>query len=103
VVSFNYQTKKVNDMKPIEIVDLIKKDNPALFEKVPDNKAARIIRLALIELGKQIESVDEGSFRVAGFGNFNVRQLEKEKNGQKDMIKRIFFRGSSAKTGKQGT
>ncbi len=90
-------------MRPIEIVDLIKKDNPAVFEKVPDKKAARIIRLALVELGKQIELVDEGSFRVPGFGIFRVRQLEKEKNGQKDIIKRIFFRGSSAKSGTQGT
>jgi hypothetical protein len=87
-------------MKPIEIVDLIKKEDPKVFERVPDKRAARIIRLALAELGKQIESVDEGSFKVPGLGSFRVRQIEQEKDGRKDMIKRIFFRGSKTKAAK---
>lgn len=87
-------------MKPNEIVDLIKEENPEIFDRVPEKKAARIIRLALVELGKQIESVDEGSLSVPGLGSFRVRKIEQEKNGQKDMIKRILFRASKAATAK---
>jgi len=83
-------------MKPMEIVDRLKEDNPAIFERLPDRRAARIIRLALLELGKEIDSVDEGSVSIPGLGSFRIRQVEQEKAGHTGMTKRIVFRGSRA-------
>ena len=79
-------------MKPIEIVELIKKSNPNLLGKMPDARAANIIRAALGQLGKQIDATEEGAVKVPGFGNFNIKQVEREKDGVKKTVKVITFR-----------
>lgn len=85
-------------MKPIEIVELIKNENPDLLGKIPDAKAARIIRAALIQLGKQLDALDEGVVKVPGFGNFRALHVEQEKEGKKVITKRILFRVVKPKT-----
>ncbi|MGZ8151553.1 MAG: hypothetical protein ACXW0Q_01195 [Methylovulum sp.] len=79
-------------MKPIEIVELIKKESPELLGKMSEGKAAKIIRAALVQLGKQLEETDEGVLKVAGLGNFQIKQREKEKEGKKITTKVITLR-----------
>ncbi|MBU0689903.1 MAG: hypothetical protein KJ850_03020 [Gammaproteobacteria bacterium] len=88
-------------MKPDEIVEQIKKNKPALFEKVPEKQAVVLIRLALAQIGKQIEATNEGVVKVPGFGNFRVRVVETEKDGEKVAVKRVLFNTAKAGAGKK--
>lgn len=84
-------------MKPIEIVELIKISNPALLGKMPDARAAKIIKAALVQLGKHIDAENEGTIKVPGVGKFIVRQVEREKGGEKKIVKTIGFRAAKKK------
>jgi nucleoid DNA-binding protein len=79
-------------MKLIEIVEMIQKEKPDFLGKIPEKHAAAIIRESLRQIAAQVEAMDEGQIKVPGFGEFNVRQVEREKEGQKETIKRIVFR-----------
>ena len=85
-------------MKPIQLVEQIKKDKPELLGNLPEKKAAALIRQALILLRKQIEAADEGGVKVPGFGNFSVQQVEREKEGKKITKKRVIFRADKPKS-----
>ena len=85
-------------MKPIEIVELIKKEDPEFLGKMPEKKAAKIIREALSQLAKQVDSVEEGVVKVPGFGNFRIRNVELEKDGQKVKTRRVMFNKAKDKS-----
>jgi nucleoid DNA-binding protein len=75
----------------IEIVSIIRKEKPELLVSLPDKKVASIIRETLNQLASQVDAVDEGVIKVAGFGRFNVKQVEQEKDGVMEKGKRIRF------------
>jgi nucleoid DNA-binding protein len=75
----------------IEIVSIIRKEKPELLGSLPDKKVASIIRESFNQLAFQVESVDEGVVRVAGFGRFKVNQVEREIDGVMEKVKRILF------------
>ncbi len=79
-------------MKAIEIVESIKQSNPKLLGKMPEQRAASLVQAVLAELGKQLDAVDTGVLKVQGLGNFRIRQVEREKEGQKVTLKRVTFR-----------
>ena len=90
-------------MKPTEIIERIKKENPKLLGNLADQKAARIVLAALAQLGNEIDAMDEGVVKVAGFGNFRVRQGERGEGGQKGTLKRTVFVAAKARTaGRKG-
>ena len=78
-------------MKSIEIVELIKQANPKTLSKLPDSKAEKIVAAVLLEIGKQLSSVDEGTVKFARLGTFKIRQVEREKDGHKETVKKISF------------
>ena len=79
-------------MKAIEIVESIKQSNPKLLGKMPEKRAATLVQSVLAELGKQLDAVDNGVVKVQGLGNFRIKQVEREKDGQKVTLKRVSFR-----------
>ena len=83
-------------MKPIEIVQLINSSNPELFSGIPEKKASKIVKEVLVQLGKQIEGTENGRVAVPGLGNFRVRQVEVEKEGEKSLKRRVSFKVPSA-------
>jgi len=84
-------------MKANEIVESIKQSNPQLFGKMPDQKAITLVQAVLAELGKQIDAVDNGVVKVQGFGNFRIKQVEREKDGEKVTLKKVAFRKAKRK------
>jgi hypothetical protein len=86
-------------MKPKEIVELVKKEDPKLFADMPDKKIAQIVRAAFGQVGKQLDATTEGAMKVPGLGNFRVRQGEREKDGQKVPVKRVTFRRAKQEPG----
>ncbi|MDO9106918.1 MAG: HU family DNA-binding protein [Methylovulum sp.] len=84
-------------MKAIEIVEIIKQSNANLLGKLTDKEAAKILSLAFAELGKQLGSTTEGPIKIPGLGVFKIKQVEREKEGQKVTVKRIGFRTMKAR------
>ena len=82
-------------MKPIEIVELIKQQNPDALGNIPDKKAAAVIRTAFQELARTVRETEEGEVKVPGFGVFRIRQVEREKDGEQVVVKRVVFRPAS--------
>lgn len=78
-------------MRPIELVEILRQENPELLGKMPDKRAARIIRAALARLAQEIDATDEGVVKVPGFGNFRIRQITQDKEGKKVALKRVIF------------
>jgi len=87
-------------MKPNEIVELIKKSNPKVLGSLPEAKAAGLIRVALAQLGQHIVALNEGAVNVPGLGNFKIKQVEREKEGQKKTVKVVAFSAAKQKTKK---
>lgn len=85
-------------MNPNEIVELIKNENPEFLGKMPEKRAAKIIREALIQLAKHVDSVEEGMVKVPGFGNFNIKNIEREKDGQKVKVRKVIFNKAKTKS-----
>ncbi len=84
-------------LKMADLVKALRKERPNLFGKVPEKKAAALIKAAFAQLGKHVGSMNEGVVRVPGFGNFRVRQVEREKDGQKVTVTRTIFRAMKTK------
>lgn len=84
-------------MKPMEIVALVRKHQPDALGEVSENKSAKIIHAALVQLGKHINAMNEGVLRVPGFGQFRVRRIEREKDGKKITVRRTVFQVARGK------
>jgi nucleoid DNA-binding protein len=81
-------------MKPIEMVEMIKKSTPELIGKVPDQRAAAVIRASFAILKNKLDTIDEGVVKLPGFGNFFVRQVVRKKGDEESTVKRIVFRSA---------
>ncbi len=79
-------------MKALEIVEKIKQESPALFGGMPDKKAVRLVKEVLSQVAKQVESAEDGKLSVPSLGTFRVRQVERDKEGEKVSIKKIGFK-----------
>ena len=82
-------------MRPIELVEILRQEEPELLGRIPDNRVARIIHSALIRLALEIDATDEGVVKVPGLGNFRIRQIEWEEAGHTEKIKRVIFKPAS--------
>ena len=101
-VAAKVKNKKGNDeMKLIELAQKIQKDNTKSLGKMNEKKIALIIRKALKEIKGEIGNADEGKIKIPMLGSFSIRMVEKEKEGKKEMIKRIFFRLAKKKKPKK--
>jgi hypothetical protein len=84
-------------MKIAEIVEQIKEANPKTLGKLTDAKAARIISAAFAEVGKHVDATTEGAVKIPALGAFAIKQVEREKEGQKLTVKKISFRAAKPK------
>ena len=74
-----------------EYVDLAKQAESRL-ENLNDGRAAMLLREVFKQIALEIEGTAEGVVRVPGLGAFNAKQVEREKDGQKIVVKRVLFR-----------
>jgi hypothetical protein len=79
-------------MTLLEIVENIKAETPDAFGKVSDKVAAKIIKLGLAEINKQLAAVDEGDLKIAGLWNFKIKNITQENNGVKTFVKKVTLR-----------
>lgn len=84
-------------MKAIELAELIKQANPELIGKTPKAKVAKIIAAAFAQVGNQLEQTGEGVVKFPALGTFTLKQVEREKDGQKVTVKKMGFRVAKPK------
>lgn len=70
-----------------ELVAKVSAAHPA----APQPLVTQVLRTALKTLRAEVEAVPEGTFAVAGFGTFRVRQVETDKDGRKETVRRTLF------------
>lgn len=84
-------SKERQVIKPMELIERVKAENPKLLAGLSEKQANRFVRKALGEIGSNLAAMDQGILRVQGLGRFNVRQVEREKDGEKVTLKRVDF------------
>lgn len=82
-------------MKPNEILEQLKEENPRLFKGMEDKQALRVIQATLSLLGEEVASVDEGRLSVTGFGTFVIQKRERDGDGT--AVRRVMFRPGKPK------
>ena len=78
-------------MKINEIIEQVKKSNPNALKGVPEKKAVALVRAAFSQVGTAVDEADEGVVKVASFGRFKIVKKEREVEGGKEVLKRVFF------------
>jgi hypothetical protein len=84
---------------PKDIVEHLKTHNPKLAIK-NDRQSAMLLRESLKLIKEAIENTNDDVVRVAGLGSFRGKTIERDKDGVKKVIKRIFFRPAKKKSDK---
>ena len=79
------------------LVERIKAINPKVLGKMPDKRAAVIVRHAMRALATEINETEEGRLRVLGLGSVAIRQVELEKDGQTTTVKRVVLNPAKPK------
>lgn len=67
------------------------------LNRVPQEQAVRIVRGALTALGKRIAAAGNGVVNIGALGSFHVRNVEREKDGQKVATRIVVFRAAKPK------
>lgn len=89
----------MNKITPKEIVAHLKSSNPKL-SNIKDGQSAALIREAFKLINQVVVDTNDDVVRVAGLGSFRGKTIEREKEGVKKVIKRIFFHPAKKKSDK---
>ena len=87
-------------MKVTELIEQIQQANPKLLAGIPANRAAALIRNAFKHMNEALAETEEGVVIFAGLGQFRVRKVEKEVEGEKVIRTQIAFRRAELDPGK---
>ena len=79
-------------MKTAEIVKAIREQSPKLLGNIPDKKVAQIINVALKQIQEEVITASAGRVAVPGLGVFVLKTIEREKDGVKRTVDRVFFK-----------
>ena len=74
-----------------EYVGRAKQIGPGL-DKLHEGRGVMLLREVFQQIAWQIKGMTEGVVVVPFFGRFIVKQVEREKDGQKSLVKRVIFR-----------
>ncbi|ALM53725.1 hypothetical protein [Halomonas huangheensis] len=90
-------TPSITQVKADALVERIKTSNPNLLNKMPDQRAAKLVRHTLRALAAEINDTDEGRLRVTGLGSVVIQQVKREKDGTTQKVKRVVLRPAQPK------
>jgi nucleoid DNA-binding protein len=80
-----------------EIICRAKENTPELAEGMSDSAAAALLSDAFKQVSEAIEATDDGMIKVPGLGQFQIRQAERERDGQSRAVRRVTFRPEARK------
>lgn len=84
-------------MKPIEIIQRIRLNQPEVLGKMPDARAAAVARAVLLEMAQIVKETKEGDLKFPGFGVLVVKQVPTVKDGLAVTVRRVVYRGGGGK------
>lgn len=67
------------------------------FKNVSEAQALKIVKLTLAEIAREIDETEEGRVSVPGFATFTIKQVQREKDGEKTATKRVTVRMKARK------
>ena len=76
----------------LELAKQVQQENLDTMGKMSERKIAKIIREAFKQVKNDIDNTEDDSVQISKFGNFRVRMIEREKDGEIITVKRIVFR-----------
>jgi len=79
-----------------ELVERVKGSSKQ-FADLPDGKAIALLREVFRQIGDEVARTNDGVVKVSGLGSFRIKQVEREKDGKKEMVKKITFRAATVK------
>ncbi|WP_027962464.1 hypothetical protein [Halomonas halodenitrificans] len=91
------QVAEIDTLKPADLVERMKAQNPDLAGKMNDKRMAALVRGTLQALAAEVNEREAGRLRVPGFGRINIREVEREKDGQILRNKRVILRPAQPK------
>lgn len=83
-------------LKPTDVLELVRKAHPQLVNRLDEKAALTMVRATLRQLAQVVSDCPEGVVKVATLGNFRVRQVQIEKNGEKTSVRRVLFNAAKA-------
>ncbi len=81
----------------LELAKQVQQENLDTMGKMSERKIAKIIREAFKQVKNDIDNTEDDSVQIPKFGNFRVRMIEREKDGEITTVKRIVFRPAKVK------
>ena len=90
--SINNNLQEDDEMKLVELVQKVQENNSEKLGKMNEKKIALIIKEALSQIKQEIDNTSNDSVRVPKLGNFKIQMVERKKEDEKVMIKRIIFK-----------
>lgn len=91
------ESRQFERLKPDALVERMKLLNPDLAGKMSDKRLAAIVRGTVQALAAEVNARDEGRLRIPGLGAINIRQVEREKDGEMVLTKRVTLRPAQPK------
>jgi nucleoid DNA-binding protein len=89
-------------MNTKELVEAAKIAAPDELKGLQNKSAGVLIAEVFKQISNELEKTNEGVVRVHGLGQFRVKQVSREKEGQKVEKKMISFRAGTSKSKKKG-
>lgn len=68
-------------MTPKDLIERLRTEDPAALGTLPAPAMARLLRMALATLAKDIEQAPEGLYKVGSLGVFRVRNVAPKADG----------------------
>ena len=79
-------------MKILELVKASKSKQPEAFSKINDREAAKMAKAIFEQISRQIDEAGDGPLRVPGLGVFKIKSVERQKEGNLVMTRRVLLR-----------
>lgn len=84
-------------MKSADILKSLRDQKSKAVEGLTDQAAERLIKATLGEVRNAIEAMPEGSVGFNMLGRFMVKQIEKESEAGKTVVRRVLFKAAAPK------
>ncbi len=81
----------------LELAKQVQQENLDTMGKMSERKIAKIIREAFKQVKNDIDNTEDDRVQIPKFGNFRVRMIEREKDGEITTVRRIVFRPAKVK------
>lgn len=88
---------EVESLKPDALAERMKQENPDLAAALTDRQLVALVRQVMQAVAAELNERDEGRLRIPGLGRVQIRQVEREKQGETVQAKRIILQLSDAK------